>query len=126
MKTWNRPYGPEFLYQEAVNDTYPQAAGGGHQPERYPDAGTPTLSVETIGPDGYTFAAVIDLYPEVELGQYKGLSAVYPQVELSNDDTEAALDEYARANPDVQHPERAAMGDEVTLELRGLCGRRAL
>ncbi len=66
-------------------------------------AGTPTLSVETIGPDGYTFAAVIDLYPEVELGQYKGLSAVYPQVELSNDDTEAALDEYARANPDVEH-----------------------
>ena len=82
-------------------------------------AGTPTLSVETIGPDGYTFAAVIDLYPEVELGQYKGLSAVYPQVELSNDDTEAALDEYARANPDVQHPERAAMGDEVTLDFEG-------
>ena len=57
--------------------------------------------------------------PEVKLGQYKGLSAVYPQVELSNDDTEAALDEYARANPDVQHPERAAMGDEVTLDFDG-------
>ena len=54
-----------------------------------------------------------------ELGQYKGLSAVYPQVELSSDDTEAALDEYARANPDVQHPERAAMGDEVTLDFEG-------
>ena len=40
-------------------------------------------------------------------------------MELSNDDTEAALDEYARANPDVQHPERAAMGDEVTLDFEG-------
>ena len=112
-------YGPEFLYQEAVNDTYPQALVEAISQSDIQIAGTPTLSVETIGPDGYTFAAVIDLYPEVELGQYKGLSAVYPQVELSNDDTEAALDEYARANPDVQHPERAAMGDEVTLDFEG-------
>ena len=112
-------YGPEFLYQEAVNDTYPQALVEAISQSDIQIAGTPTLSVETIGPNGYTFAAVIDLYPEVELGQYKGLSAVYPQVELSNDDTEAALDEYARANPDVQHPERAAMGDEVTLDFEG-------
>lgn len=112
-------YGPEFLYQEAVNDTYPQALVEAISQSDIQIAGTPTLSVETIGPDGYTFAAVIDLYPEVELGQYKGLSAVYPQVELSSDDTEAALDEYARANPDVQHPERAAMGDEVTLDFEG-------
>ena len=112
-------YGPEFLYQEAVNDTYPQALVEAISQSDIQIAGTPTLSVETIGPDGYTFAAVIDLYPEVKLGQYKGLSAVYPQVELSNDDTEAALDEYARANPDVQHPERAAMGDEVTLDFEG-------
>ena len=84
-------YGPEFLYQEAVNDTYPQALVEAISQSDIQIAGTPTLSVETIGPDGYTFAAVIDLYPEVELGQYKGLSAVYPQVELSNDDTEAAL-----------------------------------
>lgn len=114
-----KAYGPEFLYQEAVNDTYPQALVEAISQSDIQIAGTPTLSVETIGPDGYTFAAVIDLYPEVELGQYKGLSAVYPQVELSNDDTEAALDEYARANPDVQHPERAAMGDEVTLDFEG-------
>ena len=112
-------YGPEFLYQEAVNDTYPQALVEAISQSDIQIAGTPTLSVETIGPDGYTFAAVIDLYPEVELGQYKGLSAVYPQVELSNDDTEAALDEYTRANPEVQHPERAAMGDEVTLDFEG-------
>ena len=67
-------YGPEFLYQEAVNDTYPQALVEAISQSDIQIAGTPTLSVETIGPDGYTFAAVIDLYPEVELGQYKGLA----------------------------------------------------
>ena len=112
-------YGPEFLYQEAVNDTYPQALVEAIQREDLLIAGTPTLTVEEIGPEGYTFAAVIDLYPEVTLGAYKGLRAAYPEVELSSDDPEAALEEYARANPHVEHPDRAAMGDEVVLDFEG-------
>ena len=112
-------YGAEFLYQEAVNDTYPAALVEAIGQSDIQIAGTPTLTVEEIGADGYTFAAVIDLYPEVQLGQYKGLSAVYPEVELSSDDTEAALEEYARANPHVEHPDRAAMGDEVVLDFEG-------
>ncbi len=112
-------YGQEFLYQEAVNDTYPKALVDAIGQSDIQIAGTPTLSVEEIGPDGYTFSAVIDLYPEVQLGQYKGLFAAYPDVELSSDDTEAALSEYARANPDITHPDRAAMGDEVVLDFEG-------
>ena len=112
-------YGPEFLYQEAVNDTYPQALVEAIQQEDLLIAGTPTLTVEEIGPEGYTFAAVIDLYPEVTLGAYKGLRAAYPEVELSEEDTQAALAEYARAHQDVTHPERAAMGDEVVIDFEG-------
>ena len=112
-------YGPEFLYQEAVNDTYPQALVEAIQQEELLIAGTPTLTVEEIGPEGYTFAAVIDLYPEVTLGAYKGLRAAYPEVELSEEDTQAALEEYARVHQDVTHPERAAMGDEVIIDFEG-------
>ena len=114
-----KQYGAEFLYQEAVNDTYPAALVEAIGQSDIQIAGTPTLTVEEIGADGYTCAAVIDLYPEVQLGQYKGLSAVYPEVELTSDDTEAALEEYARANPHVEHPDRAAMGDEVVLDFEG-------
>ena len=112
-------YGPEFLYQEAVNDTYPRALVEAIQQEELLIAGTPTLTVEEIGPEGYIFAAVIDLYPEVTLGAYKGLRAAYPEVELSEEDTQAALEEYARAHQDVTHPERAAMGDEVVIDFEG-------
>ena len=114
-----KKYGAEFLYQDAVNDTYPQALVEAIGQSDIQIAGTPTLTVEKIGGDGYTFTAVIDLYPEVQLGQYKGLTAVYPEVELSSDDTESALAEYARTHPVVEHPERAAMGDEVTLDFEG-------
>ena len=111
-----KKYGAEFLYQDAVNDTYPQALVEAIGQSDIQIAGTPTLTVEKISGDGYTFTAVIDLYPEVQLGQYKGLTAVYPEVELSSDDTESALAEYAQTHPVVEHPERAAMGDEVTLD----------
>lgn len=114
-----KKYGAEFLYQDAVNDTYPQALVEAIGQSDIQIAGTPTLTVEKIGGDGYTFTAVIDLYPEVQLGQYKGLTAVYPEVELSSDDTESALAEYARTHPVVEHPERAAMGDEMTLDFEG-------
>lgn len=114
-----KKYGAEFLYQDAVNDTYPQALVEAIGQSDIQIAGTPTLTVEKISGDGYTFTAVIDLYPEVQLGQYKGLTAVYPEVELSSDDTESALAEYAQTHPVVEHPERAAMGDEVTLDFEG-------
>ena len=114
-----KKYGVEFLYQDAVNDTYPQALVEAIGQSDIQIAGTPTLTVEKISGDGYTFTAVIDLYPEVQLGQYKGLTAVYPEVELSSDDTESALAEYARTHPVVEHPDRAAMGDEVTLDFEG-------
>ncbi len=112
-------YGAEFLYQEAVNDTYPQALIEAIQHEELLIAGTPTLTVETIGADGYTFSAVIDLYPEVTLGAYKGLSAVYPEVSLSEEDTQAALEAYAAQHTDVAHPEKAAQGDEVVIDFEG-------
>ena len=56
-------YGSDFLYQEAVNETYPQALVEAIGQEDIAIAGTPTLTVEDIGPDGFTFTALIDLYP---------------------------------------------------------------
>ena len=112
-------YAPDILYQEAVNLTFPAALVDAVNHEKLQVAGTPTLSVAQIGPDGYSFDAVVELYPEVQLGQYKGLSAPYQQVELSNDDVENALSDYCRAHIVRTEVDRAAMGDEVTLDFEG-------
>ena len=112
-------YAPDILYQEAVNLTFPTALLDALRQQQLEMAGTPQLSVAEIGPEGYSFHAVVDLYPEVELGQYKGLSAPFAQVELSNDDVEAALGDYCRAHTVRTEVERAAMGDEVTLDFEG-------
>ena len=112
-------YAPDILYQEAVNLTFPAALMEALSSQQLEIAGTPQLSVAEIGPDGYSFEAVVDLYPEVKLGRYKGLSAPYEQTELSNDDVENALSEYCSAHTVRAEVECAALGDEVTLDFEG-------
>ena len=112
-------YGTDVLYQEAVNATYPQALVGAISQEDLLIAGSPLLEIVSIDAESYTFSATIDLYPEVKLGQYKNLTAPYPQIELSEDDTVGAISEYLRENTVAEHPEKAAMGDQVSIDFEG-------
>ena len=64
-------------------------------------------------------AALAELYPEVKLGKYKGLAAPMPQAELSNDDVDKAESEWLQAHLVEEERDRAAMGDEVTLDFDG-------
>ena len=112
-------HGADVFYQDAVNSTFPVALVEAVRQEDISVAGAPELSVESIGPDGYVFTALIDLYPEVKLGQYKGLSAPRPTAELSDDDVNAAVEEYLQNHLIEEHPEKAAMGDEVVLDFEG-------
>ncbi len=118
-QTLEKAYGADVLYQEAVNATFPEALVEAINLQQLQIAGTPSLNVVSIGPEGYTFDALIDLYPEVKLGQYKGLRAKYEPVELSDDDVNAALQDYQRAHIVVTEREEAALGDEVTMDFEG-------
>ena len=88
-----KAYSHDLFYQEAVNETFPAAL------------------VEAT--------ALIDLYPEVKLGQYKGLSAPWENAELSDDDTNEAIQRFLTEHLVEQEQDRAAMGDEVTLDFEG-------
>ena len=112
-------HGADVLYQDAVNATFPAALTEAVNSQGLMVVGAPTLNITDIGPGGYLFTALITLYPEVKLGQYKGLKAVYPSVELSDDDTTAAMEEYCRAHTVSQNVDRAAMGDQVTMDFEG-------
>ena len=114
-----KAYSHDLFYQEAVNETFPAALVEAIASEDIQIAAPPALNVETIGPDGYTFTALIDLYPEVKLGQYKGLSAPWENVELSDDDTNEAVQRFLTEHLVEQEQNRAAMGDEVTLDFEG-------
>ena len=112
-------YAPDVFYQEAVNETFPRALVEAFGQEEILVAGAPELRIVDIGPEGFTFAALAELYPEVKLGKYKGLAAPMPQAELSNDDVDKAESEWLQAHLVEEERDRAAMGDEVTLDFDG-------
>ena len=112
-------YAPDVFYQEAVNETFPRALVEAFGREEIRVAGAPELRIVDIGPEGFTFAALAELYPEVKLGKYKGLAAPMPQAELSNDDVDKAESEWLQAHLVEEERDRAAMGDEVTLDFDG-------
>lgn len=113
-------YGDDCFYQEAVNETFPPALVEAVRQENLQLIAAPTLRVETIGPEGYTFAALAELYPEVKLGTYKGLSAHRDAVELSEDDTESAVADFLRQHKTesaIDGP--AAAGDTAVIDFEG-------
>jgi trigger factor len=112
-------YGQDFLYQEALNESFPRALIAAVESENIALAGRPELEMMNIGPEGYTFTALIDLYPEVTLGQYKGLSAPWTADEPSEAELAAAESAYLRAHPLETEVDRAADGDEVVLDFEG-------
>ena len=113
-------YAPDVFYQEAVNATFPRALV-----EAFGQGGDPggrsagAACIVDIGPEGFTFAALAELYPEVKLGQYKGLAAPMPQAELSNDDVDKAMKASGSRPTWWRRNGTAPMGDEVTLDFDG-------
>ena len=65
-------YAPDVFYQEAVNETFPGPWWEAFGQEEILVAGAPEPRIVDIGPEGFTFAALAELYPEVKLGKYKG------------------------------------------------------
>ena len=90
-------YGEGVFYSDAVDaalpDAYTQAIGSsGLDVVGYPEV---EIVDDQIGKDGFTFKATVAVYPEVELGQYKGVSAVKEEVKVTADDVKERLNQMA-------------------------------
>ena len=86
-------YGEGVFYSDAVDaalpDAYTQAIGSsGLDVVGYPEI---EIVDDQIGKDGFTFKATVAVYPEVELGQYKGVSAVKEEVKVTADDVKEVV-----------------------------------
>ena len=89
--------------------------------------GDPKIDLEDkITKDGYTFTAVVALYPEVTLGQYKGLSATRPVVTVTDEDVDKRLQELADRNSRLVSVDRAVKkGDTADIDFEGFDNGKA-
>ena len=110
-------YGAEVFYEEAVNAILPDAYESAVDEQKLEVVGYPQVEIENVGKEGATFKCTVAVYPEVELGQYKGLEAVKAEVKVMAADVNARLKEMADRNSRLVVVERAVKkGDTANID----------
>ncbi len=113
-------YGAEVFYEEAVNMVLPDAYEGAVKEQELNVVGYPEVELENCGKDGVTFKCTVAVYPEVKLGQYKGLEAPCAEVKVMAADVNARLKEMANRNSRLVSVERAVKkGDTANIDFEG-------
>ena len=115
-------YGPEVFYQDAMDELAPAAYEFGVKESGLKIVGAPAISNADVTDErtvAFTFAVTV--YPEVTLGQYKGLEAEKSAVEVSDADVETELNATRKRNArmlDIDDRE-AQMGDTANIDFDG-------
>ena len=113
-------YGAEVFYEEAVNIVLPDAYEAAVKEQELNVVGYPQVELETVGKEGVTFRCTVAVYPEVKLGQYKGVEAPRAEVKVMAADVNARLKEMAERNSRLVSVERAVKkGDTANIDFEG-------
>ena len=115
-------YGSEVFYQDALDELAPAAFEKGLEESGLRMVGSPSISDVKVNDDkSADFSFEITLYPEVTLGEYKGLSAEKPILEVDESEVEREIDKQRRQNArQISVDDRAAqMGDVVNIDFDG-------
>ena len=119
-KMIEKMYGAEVFYEEAVNAILPEVYEEAVKEQNLEVVGYPNVEIESVGKDGVVFKCTVAVYPEVELGQYKGLEAVKAEVKVMAADVNARLKEMAERNSRLVSVERAVKkGDTANIDFEG-------
>ena len=113
-------YGAEVFYEEAVNILLPDAYEDAVKEQELKVVGYPEVELESCGKDGVVFKCTVAVYPEVTLGQYKGLEAPKAEVNVTDEDVENRLNEMADRNSRLVCVEREIQkGDTADIDFEG-------
>ena len=114
-------YGAEVFYQDAMDDLAPKAFEQGVTENDVKFVGAPSIVDVNVTDDktvAYTFS--VTLYPEVTLGQYKGLSAERYPAEVDEDEIGYELEAARKRNSrKVDVAREAQMGDVANIDFDG-------
>ena len=119
-KIIEKMYGAEVFYEEAVNIILPDAYEAAVKEQELEVVGYPQVELESCTKDGVVFKCTVAVYPEVKLGQYKGLEAPKAEVKVAAADVNARLKEMADRNSRLVSVERAVKkGDTADIDFEG-------
>lgn len=119
-KMVEKMYGAEVFYEDAVAEAYPAAYEAALTEAGLKSAAYPELEVQEIGPDGFTFRALVTVRPTPAIKDYKGLVVAKPEVKVTAADIKAELKPYIdRASRLVSVNRKAKKGDTAVINFEG-------
>lgn len=115
-------YGAHVFYEDGLEEIFPEIYDFAiAKQDAWKSIGTPSVSNMDIDDNGIvTLTLTTEVYPEVTLGQYKGLEVERPEASVTDAQVQAELDRMAENVASTETVERAAeMGDTVNIDFEG-------
>ena len=114
-------YGAHVFYEDGLEEIFPEVYEEAVVKQELKAVGRPSLTDMDISEDGIvTITITTDVYPEVTLGDYKGLEVEKAEVTVSDEQVAAELDRMAQNVASTETVERAAqMGDPANIDFEG-------
>ena len=115
-------YGAHVFYEDGLEEIFPEVYDFAvAKQEGLKAIGRPSLTDMQIGEDGsVTLTLTTEVYPEVTLGQYKGLEVEKPEANVTDTQVQAELERMAQNVASTETVERAAeMGDTANIDFEG-------
>ena len=114
-------YGAHVFYEDGLEEIFPEVYKAAVLDQDIKAIGRPSLTDMQIAEDNtVTLVLTTDVYPEVTLGQYKGLEVEKAEVSVSDEQVQAELDRMAQNVASTEEVEKAAeMGDTANIDFEG-------
>ena len=114
-------YGAHVFYEDGLEEIFPEVYEFAVVNQDVKAIGRPSLTDMNINEDGsVTLTLTTDVYPEVTLGDYKGLEVEKAEATVSDEQVQQELDRMAQNVASTETVERAAeMGDTANIDYEG-------
>lgn len=114
-------YGAHVFFEDGLEEIFPQVYEEAVVKQDVKAVGRPNLTDMQISDDNVvTITLTTDVYPEVTLGQYKGMEVEKAEAEVADAQVQAELDQMAQNVASTETVERAAqMGDTANIDFEG-------
>ncbi len=114
-------YGAHVFYEDGLEEIFPEVYQYAVIDQGVKAIGRPNLTDLQIEEDGsVTLTLTTDVYPEVTLGDYKGLEVEKTEATVSDEQVAAELDRMAQNVASTETVERAAeLGDTANIDFEG-------
>ena len=121
-KMIEKMYGAHVFYEDGLEEIFPEVYEGTILAQtEFKAVGRPSLTDLQIAEDGTTtLTLTTEVYPEVTLGDYKGVEVEKAEATVTDAQVDAELNEMAQNVASTETVERAAeMGDTATIDFEG-------